>query len=444
VPDGEDIVFVVDEPRGWRLGDHGGLFWRAVPVFGLLACAVVLRAPITAVPPLLSEIQLDLGLDPATAGLLTSIPVLCFGLFAPAASQLLGRLGINHAVIYGLAAVVVGSLVRSSGSAIGAFVGTAVIGAGATIGNLGVPMLIGRQYLHRAPLLTGMYTATVNMAVTFSTAFAVPVAARVGWQWSAAVVGVVPGVLGLVVWWVVYPSGILGVRPSLRARAGVTAPVGRVQRSSDRPAVKGRRMSRWPLAWLLAAGFGAHTLAYFAVTAWLPSALVDLRSMTAVQAGFAASLFQACGIAGPLLYPVLVGPLGWSRLRAMQVVCAAWIALPVGMLVAPAGWPVWTAVGGIAQGAFFTALFSVVIERSRNVGENRRLSTFMQSVGYSIAATGPVLTGWLHGQVTGWSAPFALITLALVVMTGCAVAVVRSDPGASASPARADRHHSDL
>ncbi|MCV2395405.1 MFS transporter [Actinotalea sp. M2MS4P-6] len=410
-----------------RQAERRRLMWAAIPIAALLGVALVLRAPITVIPPLLAQVRSDLGLDAPGAGLLTAIPVLCFGLLTPFASRLLHKIGINHAVIYTLLAVIGGSLLRSAGSVGAAMAGTAVIGAGVAIGNLAVPMLIGRQFRHRSALLTGMYSATVNVAVTMSTALAVPVAVAVGWRRSAALGGVVLGAVGLVLWVAVYPPGVRGARPALRARAGLTEPVGLVRDGNGPLPRPDRPVTRWPLAWWLVVAFSGHTLSYYAVTAWLPSALVDLRGMTPVDAGVAASVFQAAGIVGPFLVPLLVGRLGWPQLQTVAVIAAGWAILPIGMLLAPGGWPAWALVGGFAQGAFFTALFAVVIERSRDVDENRRLSAFVQAVGYSVAATGPVLTGWVHQRVAGWSAPFALILVVVLVMGFAAVRAVGRD-----------------
>ena len=144
-------------------------WWSLVPVAALLAFTAVLRAPIGVVPPLLPLLRTDLGLTAVQAGLLTSIPVLCFGLLTPAASALLRHTGINHGALYCLAGIVGGSVLRSAGGVGAAYAGTVLIGAGITIGNLVVPMLIGRQFQHRAPLLTGAYSGTVNTTVTAAT-----------------------------------------------------------------------------------------------------------------------------------------------------------------------------------------------------------------------------------------------------------------------------------
>ena len=60
----------------------------APPGWGVLAVvvgvALNLRPAIAAVPPVLEAIQRDLGLSATAAGLLTALPVVCMGAFAPA------------------------------------------------------------------------------------------------------------------------------------------------------------------------------------------------------------------------------------------------------------------------------------------------------------------------------------------------------------------------
>jgi CP family cyanate transporter-like MFS transporter len=102
--------------------------WLLVVVVGV---ALNLRPAIAAVPPLLDTIQSDLGLSATGAGLLTALPVVCMGLFAPAGAALARRVGREAAVSCALALVGVGTLVRGAGaSAVPLYAGTVVAGSG--------------------------------------------------------------------------------------------------------------------------------------------------------------------------------------------------------------------------------------------------------------------------------------------------------------------------
>lgn len=402
--------------------------WTLVPGVVFLLFASGLRAPITGVPPLVGAIGEDLALSSVGQGLLTSIPVLCFGVLTPLASSMLRRTGLNTGGACALALVVLGSVVRSSGGTALLFVGTALIGVGITIGNLVAPMVIGRDFRRRAALMTGLYTSSINVIVTASTALAVPVATWVGWRASIAVWGTVPVIVAALTWLWAYPPRSDTIRPSLAARAGLWVdrePVLRV----EAPGLWGRILG-WRPAWLLASAFAGHTFSYYAMAAWLPTSLGDLSGMGQGAAGAAASVFQLTGILGPLTVPVMFSVLHWSDRTVLAVISAAWAVLPVGLLVLPSGWLVWSLVSGVAQGAFFTALFTLVIRRTRSVDENRTVSALVQTVGYVAASFGPVSLGWIHQVTGGWQAPFLLAVAALVVMAGCALGAAgdRSTP----------------
>jgi hypothetical protein len=66
-------------PRRWLL------------VAGLVLVALNLRPALTSVSPVLADIRATLGLSATGAGLLTTLPVLCLGLFAPLAGWLARR-----------------------------------------------------------------------------------------------------------------------------------------------------------------------------------------------------------------------------------------------------------------------------------------------------------------------------------------------------------------
>ena len=89
---------------------------------------------------------------------------------------------------------------------------------------------------------------------------------------------------------------------------------------------------------------------------------------------------------------------------------------------------------GIAHGAFFAALFTLVIRRSASVDENRRTTAVIQTTGYCLAAVGPVVMGWVHERSGGWVAPFAMVAGVLVLMTVCAQIAARVGDSDSPKP----------
>jgi MFS transporter, CP family, cyanate transporter len=382
-------------------------------IAAVLLVALNLRSAIAAVAPILPQIRSELHLTPATAGLLTTVPVLCFALLAPAAVMLGHRLGLYSAILLGCVGIVVGSVVRVLDGVSLLLGATVIVGAGMTVGNVLVPVVVKAEFPHRAGRLTGLYTAALVTGASISAALTAPFAELWGWRLALASWAVL-AVLAAAVWWRTF-TGRLGDRGEMgREGAARTASVWRS-----------------PVAWALAVFFGAQALCFYAVTAWLPTLLVDEARLTLAAAGAGASLFQVLGIAGTLAVPALVHRRprqGWLAAAA----AVAWIVLFAGLLLWPAGWLLWVALGGVAQGASISLGLTLVILRTHRVDVARRLSGMAQLVGYLIGAVGPVLIGWLYGATNGWTWPLVTLTgvaLAMAALGQLAGADRTVDPG---------------
>ena len=75
----------------------------------------------------------------------------------------------------------------------------------------------------------------------------------------------------------------------------------------------------------------------------------------------------------------------------------------------PQLWPLWTVVGGLAQGAGFTYVLTLVVLRGSDEHVVRALGAMAQLLGYTIGAAGPVAVGWLAQTTGDWLAPAALL-----------------------------------
>ncbi len=388
---------------------------RVVPatavVVAILLLGLNLRGPIVAVSPVLDAIRADLHVGAATAGLLTSLPVLCFGVLTPVASVLLARAGLGRGVSISLALLLVGMAARSADGLTGALVGTLLIGAAITVGNIAVPVVIGRDLHRHSGTVLGAYTASLNVGSMVTLSLTVPLAQVLGWRtalvaWGALVL------VAAAVWRVAVRD------PARRGADTETAdgpsPARPVGEGAPGPGAWWRR----PVVWGLTAAFSGQAFAYYGVTAWLPLLLRDELGMAAAAAGTAASVFQAAALVGafgvPVLLRVLPGPRG-----AVLVVTATWVTLPVGLLLAPQLWPVWCGLGGAAQGGGLVVIFALIVRRARDLAENRRMSALVQGGGYVVAAAGPTVVGAVHAATGGWTAPL-LVVLAAIVLLGVA------------------------
>ena len=172
------------------------------------------------------------------------------------------------------------------------------------------------------------------------------------------------------------------------------------------------------MVWLLTIAFSGQAFAYYGVTAWLPLLLRDELGMAPGAAGLSASIFQIAAITGAFGVPVLLRVLPGPR-AVVLIVVAAWSTLPLGLLLAPALWPVWCAVGGAAQGGGLVVVFSLIVRSARDLADNRRISALVQGGGYVVASTGPTVVGAVHEATAGWTAPL-LVVLGAIILLGVA------------------------
>ncbi|PPF16768.1 CynX/NimT family MFS transporter [Rathayibacter sp. AY1A7] len=370
--------------------------WLLVVAVALVA--LVLRGPIVAVAPIIDAVREDLALSAGQAGILTSIPVLCFALATPLALLVIRRAGPDAAVTVTVIGVALGTIVRSIGDVGPAVAGTVLIGVSITIGNVVLPVVIRRDVApERVDLTTGVYTAALNIGSTITSLGTAPLALALGWR-GALLVWLALNALALAGWLVA-----VGPRAALR-------PTPRPSRADRAPAAPAPRIFRSATVLALAVCFSSQAFSYYGVTAWLPSLLVDRNGFSIATAGASASVFQLAAVAGALGVPLLVRRLG--PLGSIVLVGLLWCTVPAGLLLAPQLWALWCVLGGAAQGGGFTVVFVLVVRLSRSDAHASRLSATVQGIGYAVAATAPTVIGFAHDASGGWEAPLLTVLAA--------------------------------
>jgi len=390
-------------PSGRRL-----LTWLA-----FVSLAINLRAPITSISPVIDAIRADLGIGAWVAGLLTSIPVLCFGVATPFAAFLLARVSVEIGVFVTLGGVAAGTILRATGDLSTILVGTILIGVALTVGNIVSLMLIVRDFFHQRNTMTGVLVSAMSVGAMSSAALTAPLAQASDWR-----VGT-----GLWACLALVSAGLWLVVVALTQRecmADAAAVVPEIVEGQPPGPVWRRRFS-----WLLGLAFGAHTFMFYGLTAWLPRYLAFAEGMDVNAAGGAASLFQILGLVGSFGVSAAMSMFGLSHACLFLVIALFWFLMPVGLLLAPGLWPVWILCGGIGSGGGFSVIFTLIMERAASLADNRRISSFVQGTGYAVASLSPAVIGFAN-QVSGsWTAGFWLVGGAAVAMAACGVAATR-------------------
>ncbi|MBV8745334.1 MAG: MFS transporter [Xanthobacteraceae bacterium] len=161
-------------------------FSYSVVAFFLLVAN--LRPALTSVGPVLEAIRSSLGLSGATAGLLTTLPLLIFAGASPLAC-FAEVFGMERTLAGCLMLTAAGVALRSLGSVAALFAGTLVFSAGIGVANILVPSLIKRDFPQQVGGMTTAYVMVMSLTGAVATGLAVPLSALLvgGWRSSLAI-----------------------------------------------------------------------------------------------------------------------------------------------------------------------------------------------------------------------------------------------------------------
>ncbi|MEU5331633.1 CynX/NimT family MFS transporter [Streptomyces parvus] len=363
---------------------------------GLVLAALNLRPAITSLGALLEEVREGLHMSGSVAGVLTSVPPLCFAVFGVMAPRLARRFGAGAVVCAGMAAIAVGLVVRPYiGSTAGFLAASALALMGIAVSNILMPVIVKRWFPDRVGTMTGLYSMALALGTALAAALTVPVTGALGGNWRT----------GLVVWAVLAAVAVLPWIVLVRDRTpapGQPAPV--AANATEAPALK---ITRSRTAWGLACFFGLQATAAYITMGWMPQIFRD-AGVSAGTAGLLLAVTMAMGV--PLAFVI---PRVASRLKnqgpIVVVLGLCGLIGYSGLYLAPAaGAWAWALLLGVANCAFPLAL-TMIGMRARSGAGVVRLSAFAQSTGYLLSIPGPLLVGVLYQHSGGWGLPIALM-----------------------------------
>ncbi|MFI7012426.1 CynX/NimT family MFS transporter [Streptomyces sp. NPDC050145] len=384
-------------PRTWAL--------RLVTV-GIVLAAMNLRPAVTSLGALLEEVRDGLGMSGSVAGVLTSVPPLCFALFGSMAPRLAKRFGPAAVVCFGMAAIAAGLALRPfTGNTVAFLAATALALMGIAVANILMPVVVKRWFPDRVGSMTGLYSMALAAGTSTAAAITVPVTDAMGGNWKT----------GLAVWSVLAAAAVLPWLPLVRDKgdrqdAGQTAPaVESVPAENDG---SGLRIARSRTAWALACFFGLQATAAYITMGWMAQIFRD-AGVSASTAGVLLAVCMVMGVPLGFVIPRVAARLP-SQGPMVIFLGACGLAGYAGLYFAPAsGAWIWAVLLGISNCSFPLAL-TMIGMRARTGAGVVKLSGFAQSTGYLISIPGPLLVGVLYQHSGGWGVPIALMAALMV------------------------------
>jgi CP family cyanate transporter-like MFS transporter len=363
---------------------------------GLLAAlflgALALRPQLVGVGPVIPEIDEDLDVSHAVAGLLTTIPVLCMGLFAMPAALVAARLGTRAAIGACLAGIAAFGLLRAA--APGAplvLLLTVPIGVGMGLAGALMPVAVKERFAHRPAFASGVYTTGINLGSALSSALAVPISAAWG-GWRAALAVFSACTIFCFAAWLFFTPPVRGER---------------VQPAPP-PLPWARRV-----VWALAIVFALQSIVYYGLVAWMPDSFQE-RGWSDATAGALLGVMSVAALPSGLIVPYLADR-GGSRRQWLTLTAGMLLVATIGVATLPGGGWVWAALAGFGIGATFPLTLTLPLDVAHEAADTGAVVGLMLGAGYTITAVGPLGLGAVRDLTGSFSA-----SLWVLVAVACA------------------------
>ncbi|MFR9675468.1 CynX/NimT family MFS transporter [Streptomyces sp. TR06-5] len=374
---------------------------------GLVLAALNLRPAISGLGPLLEEVRTALGMTGTVAGLLTSMPSLCFALFGSLAPRMARRFGPATVVLAGMVAVTAGLALRPFTGGTALFLAASVLAlAGIAVSNVLMPVVVKHWFPNRVGAMTGLYSMALSLGTAGAAAVTVPLTEALGGDWRIGLASWAALSLAAVVPWAAVARGRTDADPRPPRDEERAAPAERVA-SGEAETAGTLRISRSSTAWALGVFFGFQSSAAYIIMGWLPQIFRD-AGVPASTAGAMLAVTMGMGIPLSFVLPRVAARMTHQGPLAIALgLCG--LAGYAGLWAAPAaGAWAWALLLGVSNCAFPLVL-TMIGMRARTSTGVVKLSAFAQSTGYLLSIPGPLLVGALHQLGGGWHAPLLLM-----------------------------------
>lgn len=376
-------------------------------VVGILLVAGNLRAAITTVGPVLPEIARSTHISALLSSALISLPLVAFAVVSPLAPRMAHRLGLERTIGISLLLLAGGLVIRSTPPSALLWIGTALIGVAIAVLNVVLPALIKRDFPDRIAQVTGGYSAVQSTFAAIAAGIAAPLAGASALGWRLP--------LGM---WAGLALVSLGVfAPQLRRR---TVPTPAEDDIAFELLREHRATWRSPwrslLGWQVTLFMGLQSLIFYSLITWLPAIESD-AGIAPAEISVHQFVLNALGILASLVCSVVIPRMRDQRLLAVAGPFFVCVGL-AGIVWAPQLALVWVCALGFAAGVNIVLALSFFGLRTTHHGQAASLSGMAQTLGYLVAAAGPLLFGALHDATGGWLPTLAGLVMSALVLAG--------------------------
>lgn len=367
---------------------------RVLFVAAIVLASLNLRPAMASLAPLIETIRLDLALSFTALGLLTTIPVICLGVFPVVANRLATRIGIERALLAALILITLATAARFAGHQVAVLFASAfVVGLGVAGGQAYIPAIAKRHFGANASVVTALYATTMSASAVIVVATTSPLTDYLG-SWPA----------GLAIWCL----------PALLA-VGFWIPIASERPPAPRPATKPVGLPwRDQIAWRITLFSAVTFILFFSILAWYAPIYQAQGWNDGDAASLVAFLFFAQLVSALVVTAAAARQTGRRLLMLLSTLLSVLGLAGVAYMPLAAPW-VWAGSVGLGLGVQFTLALTLPVDYGASPEEVGRLTAMAMSVGYLLASVGPVAIGWLRDLTGSFEVPIAgLVALVLI------------------------------
>ena len=363
-------------------------------IAGIILIGFNLRPALSGVGPLIAMIRESTGLSNSMLGLLTTLPLVAFGVLSTLTPLFTRRFGIEKTLSGALLLLTTGIVLRAFGYVPLLFLGTILLGIAIAFGNVLLPALVKRDFDKRSGFMTSLYSGMMGVGAALAAGLSVPIAESFPGSWKTSL-------------------GVWGLFSFVAFLVWISQNKFSVPTNSKRSFKKAMKdLGSNSLAWNVALFLGLQSIAFYVILAWLPDILIS-KGFSSSEAGWYLSLSQVTGVLGSVLVPVIAAKKDDQRKYISALILLEALSLIGLWLGTNATVFLWVSGIGFSLGGSFGLALLFIVLRSSDSETATELSGMSQSIGYLLAATGPILIGAVFDITGNWDTALYILFMIL-------------------------------
>lgn len=186
----------------------------------------------------------------------------------------------------------------------------------------------------------------------------------------------------------------------------------------------GGSLWRSPSAWVVSAFMGLQSSIFYILVTWLPTIEVSL-GLDPATAGWHLFIFQLVAMAAGIGFTQLMRRR--TDLRALGATTGLlMLSAMTALYLLPQAALLWVALAACGAGSSLVLALSLFGLRTAHPAQTARLSAMAQTLGYTLAACGPIVGGWI-GSTFAWEHVIVLVVGVALLQTVAALGAARPE-----------------